>query len=92
LSLFPLGVSRTLPSTILRRAGINVERARQIGESGGRQELTGSGFGIRGTKQFTPLFEKLVNTISEKSPQSKLLFNIAPDNTLEAVRRWFPDL
>lgn len=49
-----------------------------------------SGFGIRGTPLFTTFFERLVNTIHEKSPKSKLLFNNGPSGTFEAVRRWFP--
>ncbi|ORY30188.1 hypothetical protein BCR39DRAFT_558711 [Naematelia encephala] len=48
------------------------------------------GMGIRATKMFTPLFEALVNTIHEKSPGSRLLFNSGPSHTFEAVERWFP--
>jgi hypothetical protein len=51
-----------------------------------------SGFGIRGTKDFTPLFERLVNTIHTASPSSKLLFNTSPDGTLDAARRQFPEI
>jgi hypothetical protein len=43
------------------------------------------------TKDLTPFFEKLVNTIHDTSPKSRLLFNTMPDNTLEAARRWFPE-
>jgi hypothetical protein len=49
------------------------------------------GVGIRVNRQFTPLFEELVNTVKEKSPSSKLLFNSQPDDTIEAVKRWFPE-
>ncbi|ORY22128.1 hypothetical protein BCR39DRAFT_392164 [Naematelia encephala] len=49
------------------------------------------GNGIRSTKQFTTLFEALVNTIHEKSPQSRLLFNTLQDDTMVAVRRWFTE-
>jgi hypothetical protein len=50
------------------------------------------GFGIRSTKEFTPLFERLVNTIHTASPASKLLFNTSPDGTLDAVIRHFPEV
>jgi hypothetical protein len=37
------------------------------------------------------MFEALVNTVKEKSPDSKLLFNTQPDDTIEAAKRWFPE-
>ncbi|KAF2813705.1 uncharacterized protein BDZ99DRAFT_459479 [Mytilinidion resinicola] len=49
------------------------------------------GIGIRANRQFTPLFESLVNTVHEKSPHTKLLFNTQPDDTIEAAKRWFPE-
>jgi hypothetical protein len=51
----------------------------------------GSGFGIRSNAQFTPFFEKLVNTVHEESPGSRLLFNTTPKDSMDAVKRWFPD-
>jgi hypothetical protein len=51
-----------------------------------------SGFGLRSTPAFTPLFERLVNTVHTASPSSKLLFNVAPDNSLDAAKRWFPEI
>jgi len=37
------------------------------------------------------MFEALVNTVHEKSPKSKILFNSQPDDTIEAAKRWFPE-
>lgn len=51
-----------------------------------------SGFGIRSTPNYTPLFEALVNTIATTSPGTKMLFNTSPDSTLDAARRQFPEI
>lgn len=51
-----------------------------------------SGGGIRTIMLFTPLFERLVNGIQEYSPETKLVFNTTPEDTLESVRRQFPDV
>lgn len=48
------------------------------------------GFGVRGTKELTPFLEQIINAIVEKSPSSKILFNVSPESTLEAAQRWFP--
>jgi len=45
---------------------------------------------MRVNRQFTGLFEELVNTVVEKGNGAKLLFNSQPDDTLEAVKRVFP--
>jgi len=50
------------------------------------------GNGIRSQAKFTVLFERLVNTIHDKSPGTKFIFNTMPDNTLDAAKRVFPEL
>jgi hypothetical protein len=47
------------------------------------------GAGIRGLPQHTLLFEKIINTIHQKAPSSKICFNTNPSDTVEAVvLRW----
>jgi hypothetical protein len=48
------------------------------------------GFGIRGNKKFTDLFESLVNTSREVSPTTRLGFSIAPGAVYETMVRMFP--
>jgi hypothetical protein len=47
------------------------------------------GAGIRVPASNFSLFEKLVNTITEFSPGSKIIFNTKPQDTVTAVQRWF---
>jgi hypothetical protein len=47
------------------------------------------GAGVRVLPQNTILFEKIINTIHQKSPpSSKICFNTNPSDTVEAVVRW----
>jgi hypothetical protein len=46
------------------------------------------GAGIRGLPQHTLMFEKIINTIHQKAPSSKICFNTNPSDTVEAVLRW----
>jgi hypothetical protein len=47
------------------------------------------GAGVRMLPQNTILFEKIINTIHQKSPpSSKICFNTNPSDTVEAVVRW----
>jgi hypothetical protein len=46
------------------------------------------GGGIRMMPQHTELFERIVNVLHEVSPGIRLCFNTAPDNTVDALRRW----
>ncbi|KAK4684134.1 hypothetical protein P7C73_g6070, partial [Tremellales sp. Uapishka_1] len=50
------------------------------------------GWGIRSTAMYTELFERLVTTVHETSPSSKLLFNSSPATTFDAVMRGFPEV
>jgi hypothetical protein len=50
------------------------------------------GYGIRGKKEFTDLFEDLVNLSREVSPTTKLGFSVAPDAVFETMRRMFPEV
>ncbi|MDQ1730513.1 MAG: hypothetical protein QOK10_672 [Pseudonocardiales bacterium] len=46
------------------------------------------GGGIRMVPEHTELFERIVNVLLEASPGIRLCFNTAPDNTVDALRRW----
>jgi hypothetical protein len=46
------------------------------------------GGGIRMIPEHTELFERIVNVLHEMSPGIRLCFNTAPDNTVDALRRW----
>lgn len=45
------------------------------------------GFGVRGNKDLTPLFEKLVNACIEHQPEVKLGFALLPTAVVEACAR-----
>ena len=49
------------------------------------------GYGVRGLKEYTVLFEEIVNAAREITPGTKLIFSNAPDGVFEAIRRAFPD-
>ena len=46
------------------------------------------GGGIRMVPEHTLLFERIVNVLHMVSPGIRLCFNTAPDNTVDALRRW----
>lgn len=47
------------------------------------------GAGVRVLSQNTSLFEKIMNTIHQKTPpSSKICFNTNPADTVEAILRW----
>jgi hypothetical protein len=46
------------------------------------------GAGIRGLPQHTLMFEKIINTMHQKAPSSKICFNTNPSDTVEGVLRW----
>ncbi|GCB51686.1 hypothetical protein SNL152K_9042 [Streptomyces sp. NL15-2K] len=46
------------------------------------------GGAIRMAPENTLLFERLVNVLTETAPGIRLCFNTAPENTVEALRRW----
>lgn len=46
------------------------------------------GAGVRVVPSNFILFEKLINVVHEHAPRSKICFNTAPSDTLEALRRW----
>ncbi|KAK5309333.1 hypothetical protein LTR70_010389, partial [Exophiala xenobiotica] len=50
------------------------------------------GFGIRGDREQTPLFEKVVNMAVENvRPTPRLAFPVLPDKIVEAFERVFPE-
>jgi hypothetical protein len=46
------------------------------------------GGGIRMMPEHTELFERIVNVLHQVSPGIRMCFNTAPDNTVDALRRW----
>ncbi|MCK9930316.1 hypothetical protein MXD62_24660 [Frankia sp. Mgl5] len=46
------------------------------------------GGGVRMLPENTLLFERLVNLLTETAPGIRLCFNTAPENTVEALKRW----
>ena len=84
----------------LRDAGFNVVLC-QIGTSPDiaeqliRDAFDGASFGlamigggIRMMPEHTELFERIVNVLHQVSPGIRMCFNTAPDNTVDALRRW----
>ncbi|KAK4890289.1 hypothetical protein LTR27_011050 [Elasticomyces elasticus] len=47
------------------------------------------GWGVRGNKEYTPLFETAVNTARRMDPQTMLLFGNAPDDLFNTLQRNF---
>ena len=50
------------------------------------------GNGVRSNPGLTVFFEQLVDLVHVHAPQAKLMFNTKPDDTLEAIQRWFPQI
>lgn len=48
------------------------------------------GNGIRSNMELTHFMEQVIDIVHRSVPQAKLLFNTVPDNTVDAVKRWFP--
>ena len=46
------------------------------------------GGGVRLMPEHTELFERIINVLHEMSPGIRLCFNTAPDNSIDALRRW----
>ncbi len=87
-------------NTALRDASFNVVLC-QIGTSPDiaeqliRDAFDGASFGlamigggIRMMPEHTELFERIVNVLHQVSPGIRMCFNTAPDNTVDALRRW----
>jgi hypothetical protein len=84
----------------LREAGFDVvlcqvDTSQDAAEKLIRDALDGASFGlamigggIRMVPEHTELFERIVNVLLEASPGIRLCFNTAPDNTVDALRRW----
>ncbi|MBX5463279.1 MAG: hypothetical protein IRZ28_19585 [Steroidobacteraceae bacterium] len=48
------------------------------------------GAGLREPPALLMLFEKVINLVHILAPQARISFNTNPQDTLDAVRRWFP--
>lgn len=45
------------------------------------------GSGLRTSHEYTPIFERVVNTVVARQPGVRFCFNDSPETTLDAVRR-----
>lgn len=45
------------------------------------------GYGLRGMKDYTVVFEEIMNCARETRPKMKLLFSTRPDGLMEALER-----
>ena len=50
------------------------------------------GYGVRGLKQYTELFEGAINAAREITPGTKFMFSTSPDGVFEAIQRAFPEV
>ena len=48
------------------------------------------GADIRMSERHTRLFERLLNLAQVTKPDAVIVFDVGWDDTVEAVRRWFP--
>lgn len=48
------------------------------------------GNGIRSQMGLTHFMEQLIDVVRTSAPKAKLGFNTVPEDSLDAVRRWFP--
>lgn len=46
------------------------------------------GTGLREPAEYLLLFEKIINLIHERAPDSRIAFNTSPADTAEAAQRW----
>ncbi|KAK4569742.1 hypothetical protein LTR86_002710 [Recurvomyces mirabilis] len=46
-------------------------------------------YGLRADQEYTPLFEKVINTVKDLSLTTRLLFNNGPDDLIETFERGF---
>ena len=84
----------------LREAGIDAEHCMtsmdpdatedQLRELFARESfpLAMIGAGIRTLPEHTLLFERIVNVLTELNPAIRLCFNVVPEDSINAVRRW----
>lgn len=84
---------------VLRREGFAVipclvpddpagaERAVREALTDQRYDVIEIGSGLRASHDYTPVFERVVNTIIALRPGTPLCFNDSPETTLDAVRR-----
>ncbi|WP_459545067.1 hypothetical protein [Nocardia sp. X0981] len=50
------------------------------------------GAGVRMAPEHTLLFERLINTLTDIAPGIRFCFNLSPETTIDALRRWIrPD-
>ena len=49
------------------------------------------GYGVRGHKEHTETFEKLLNAARTIRPDAKIIFSNGPDEVITAIRRNFPE-
>jgi len=47
------------------------------------------GFAVRGSKEYTPMFEGAVNLTREMAPGTRLLFGVSPGDLMDTLERSF---
>lgn len=52
-----------------------------------RFDVVEIGSGLRTSHDYTPIFERALNTVTANQPGVRLCFNDSPETTLQAVRR-----
>ena len=52
-----------------------------------RFDVVEIGSGLRTSHEYTPIFERIVNTVNSLQPGIPFCFNDSPESTLDAVRR-----
>lgn len=50
------------------------------------------GYGIRGNRELTPLFEGIVQTWHQVSPETKIMFGNTPADVMTTIKRNYPNL
>ncbi|WP_329112615.1 hypothetical protein [Streptomyces sp. NBC_01353] len=80
------GVLCLIDDTSLDRAEATVRQHLQEHAFG----LVMLGGGLRMLPEYTLLFERLVNALTEAAPGIRLCFSTTPENTVDALRRWIP--
>lgn len=84
---FELDVLAILPSQPEKQIIEEVEKALSKRNFAG----VALGFGIRGDRELTPLFEKITNLVMERvEPMPKLAFPLLPDEVVKSFERVLP--
>ena len=62
----------------------------ELGKGGWDAVIIGNG--IRSTMELTGYMERAIAAVRELAPQAVVVFNTTPDDSIIALRRWFPNI